>query len=216
MASALLRHLKQHYRAAQSRPIVRAAREPAWYIAHRHLLQANMARRDTESLWFGQALYIQFLGAQIMALEHALGDDGEETARRYAAARGRAAWQIVALAKRLCVLAQVPSVAVYVQFGRLPMSWAQLLKDLGLASLSRTTRARLVMPVVQLMPDVQDALAEQCVSGRVLCDLARRPPAAQRSMLRVARQGAPTPLARALWQQLQPHPDPPAEDALSD
>ena len=93
MASALLHRLRQHYRAAQRRPIAQAAREPAWYIAHRRLLQANLARRDADPLWFGQALYIQFLGAQIVALEHALGDDGEETARRYAAARGRSAWQ---------------------------------------------------------------------------------------------------------------------------
>jgi hypothetical protein len=63
MASALLHRLKQHYRAAQRRPITTQSREPAWYTAHRRVLQANLARRDTDSLWFGQALYIQFLGA---------------------------------------------------------------------------------------------------------------------------------------------------------
>jgi len=215
MASALLHRLKQHYRAAQRRPITTQSREPAWYTAHRRLLQANLARRDTDSLWFGQALYIQFLGAQIIALEHALDDDGEETARRYAAARGRPAWQIVALAKRLCVLAQVPSVGVYVQSGRLPTSWAQLLKDLGLAALARTTRARLVMPVAQLMPDVQDALAGQHISGRILHELARRPAAEQRAVLHAARQGAPLPLSQAIWQQLQPQPAPGPEHALS-
>lgn len=215
MASALLHRLRQHYRAAQRRPIAQAAREPAWYIAHRRLLQANLARRDTDPLWFGQALYIQFLGAQIVALEHALGDDGEETVRRYAAARGRSAWQIIALAKRLCVLAQVPTVGVYVQSGRLPTNWAQLLKDLGLASLSRATRARLVMPVAQLMPDVQDALAGQHVSVRVLHELARRPAAEQRALLRAALLEASTPLSQAIWQQLQPQPAPAPEQALS-
>src|SRR6266511_3396621 len=186
MASALLHRLRQHYRAAQRRPIAQAAREPAWYIAHRRLLQANLARRDTDPLWFGQALYIQFLGVQI-----------------------------IALAKRLCVLAQVPTVGVYVQSGRLPTNWAQLLKDLGLASLSRATRARLVMPVAQLMPDVQDALAGQHISVRVLHELARRPAAEQRALLRAALMEASTPLSQAIWQQLQPQPAAGPAHALS-
>jgi hypothetical protein len=203
MASALLHRLKQHHRAAQRRLIIAQNREPAWYTTHRRQFQADLARHDIDPLWFGQALYIQFLGSQIVAVEYALCDDGEATAQRFAAARGRQAWQIVALAKRLCVLAQVPSVSVYVQSGRLPITWAQLLKDLGLASIARSQRARLVAPVLQLMPDVQDALAGQCVSGRVLCVFAWRPPAEQRALLTVARQLHPTPLSRALRQQLQ-------------
>ncbi|KPV52401.1 hypothetical protein SE17_15730, partial [Kouleothrix aurantiaca] len=93
--------------------------------------------------------------------------------------------------------------------------WAQLLKDRGRASLSRAARARLVMPVAQIMPDVQDALSGQHVSGRVLHELARRPAAEQRAILRAAHQGAPTPLSQAIWQQFQSQQAPAPEHALS-
>lgn len=202
MASALLHRLKQHHRAAQQRLLIAQRHSPAWHTTHRRQFQADLIRRDIEPLWFGQALYIQFLGSQIIALEYALGDDGEETAARYAAARGRAAWQIVALSKRLCVLARVPSVAMYVQTRRLPLSWSQLLKDLGLAAITRAQRTRIVAPVLLLMPDVQDALAGQLITSRVLAAFARWPPSEQRDLLHAARQLLPLPLTTALRQVL--------------
>lgn len=155
------------------------SQDSGWLAVRHDQLLANAQRLDLTPLEDAQALYIIWLGRQIQALEAEVDDDGATTAQLIAAC-STPTQHIAALEGRLCILADVPTVADYLGGGptQIRVTWQVVLQSIGRGDWSPDRRKK-HLAVLQLAPVVQDALTGLPISARTLREVAQLSPDAQ-------------------------------------